>query len=477
VPTAALKKHAVGSSLVNESDLRGLRAAWHAGHLVPFIGAGFSMPYGVPSWKQLVIDLVVEQARHRRALEAQGPHVQRALADWLSEYFGYDPVILARVVKHALRRADRRRGKGSERTFLDAVRRRLYPKGPTAPREGTGLAALADLIASGKRGQVPAVVCFNFDDLLEAELSVRGVEHYSVWHEGRTSGRGIPIIHPHGFLPRAGPLDGHAIVFTEDEYHQLNELTFHWAMTEIVSQLRKNTALFLGLSMSDANLRRLLDVSYNAEYPAHWLVQRRHAIDPEMLERTSSDLADRARLLSQRSTAPALVEASMLRALLPGVLRLADTYDRELFGGMGVKTLWVEAFDDVPRLIREIGVRAPRRPRAARSPSGDADDPHKNQWGGHSERGYRRLEAELVPERDGWLRMHLSVRSTRPRRNPLRGKVVFHLHDIFPEPVRVVTARQGVATLDVWGYMPFTVGAEVDGGRTRLELDLATAVR
>jgi hypothetical protein len=32
----------------------------------------------------------------------------------------------------------------------------------------------------------------------------------------------------------------------------------------------------------------------------------------------------------------------------------ADTYDREVFEGMGVKTIWVDRFDDVPDIISAI---------------------------------------------------------------------------------------------------------------------------
>jgi hypothetical protein len=469
-------KRLVGTSLVNDSDLEGLRSAWSAGHLVPFVGAGLSLAYGVPSWKQLVLELLVEQGSRRRALRDHGPHLQRALAGWLTDYLEYDPVILARVVKQALRHSARQRGEAAaDRAFLETVRRQIYPDGPAAPREGTGLAALADLIASGRRGQVSAVVNFNFDDLLEAELAVRRVEHYSVWGEHRTPGKGIPIIHPHGFLPRAGPLEDHHIVFTEDEYHRVGERPFYWATTELVSQLRKNTAVFLGLSMSDPNLRQLLDVSYNADYPAHWLVQRRHAADGPALSRACEDVAERARQLERQAGGRPTNGRQELSAVLPGVLRLADTYDRELFSAMGVKTLWLETFNDLPALISEVGTRRRRRRSGSKGRVVlESADTQKGQWGRTAERNHRRLEAEAVLERDGWVRIHLAVRSTRPARHPLRGKVTFHLHDAFPEPIRVATARGGVAQVDVWGSMPFTVGAEADGGSTRLELDLST---
>jgi hypothetical protein len=36
-------------------------------------------------------------------------------------------------------------------------------------------------------------------------------------------------------------------------------------------------------------------------------------------------------------------------------LRQADTYDRQVFESMGVMTMWVERFDDIPSVVDAIG--------------------------------------------------------------------------------------------------------------------------
>ena len=50
----------------------------------------------------------------------------------------------------------------------------------------------------------------------------------------------------------------------------------------------------------------------------------------------------------------------------------------------------------------------------------------------------------------------------------------FHLHDTFLNPDPVINVEKGMAVLKlsaVWGA--FTAGAELDNGKTQLELDLA----
>jgi len=43
---------------LNDSDLKGLRAAWRSRQLVLFVGAGVSIPSGLPSWKNFVLELL-----------------------------------------------------------------------------------------------------------------------------------------------------------------------------------------------------------------------------------------------------------------------------------------------------------------------------------------------------------------------------------------------------------------------------------
>ena len=77
----------LGGVSVNASDLAGLRRAFGARELVLFVGAGVSMPYGLPSWNNLVLELLFEQATGTRRLGAMWPHYRRAVAAWMTEYF------------------------------------------------------------------------------------------------------------------------------------------------------------------------------------------------------------------------------------------------------------------------------------------------------------------------------------------------------------------------------------------------------
>jgi NAD-dependent SIR2 family protein deacetylase len=349
----------VGLANVNASDLAGLRRAWRHRQLVLFLGAGVSIPYGIPSWKNLVLELLFEQAQGTRRLGRLWPHYRRAVASWMTDYFDYDPLVLARMVERDLRSrtsASARRRRDGNDPFLEQLRKHLYAN-YRRPRERTTLDAIADLVASGSaRGSVEAVVTFNFDDLLERALVRRGVSIQSITSGDRQVHGGVKVIHAHGYLPRVGPLSRCDIVFTELDYHRLTESVFHWGLSEIVEHLRKSTVLFIGLSMADPSLRRLLDASRNSKIPPHWQIQRRHDIRDHEMADAMAEVERRARRYAtllgsgrEETKTPAALEDSIRAAL-----GQADSYDRDVFEGMGVKTIWVTGFGEIADIVAAI---------------------------------------------------------------------------------------------------------------------------
>jgi hypothetical protein len=352
------EKRRIGGSLVNRSDLEGLQRAWKEKNLVLFLGNGVSMPYGIPAWKDLVLEILFDQTDVARRLEPIALPYRRALASWLVDYYDYDPVVLARVVKNEIGRRTRRRREGSEDArglFLEQVRTHLYPDPPLQPKEPTTLTAVADLIRkSTDESGINAVVSFNFDDLLERKLG-GDVPFDPIWSGRRRELRGLPILHPHGFLPQEGDVEDCELVFTEDDYHHLTTAVFHWALTAIVNHLRHRTVLFIGLSMLDPNLRRLLDASYvYGDVPAHWQVQKRHKIADDHMPRILEDIENRAGRYAEDLGVDVRERGSSLESAVAAVLQQADSYDRNLFESMGVKTIWLEEYDDIPALLEEI---------------------------------------------------------------------------------------------------------------------------
>lgn len=103
-------------------------------------------------------------------------------------------------------------------------------------------------------------------------------------------------------------------------------------------------------------------------------------------------------------------------------------------------------------------------------------DPNKGRFGGSPQADGLRLDAEVSPlgSAGGICAVTLRVRSERSDKW-LKTPVTFYLHPTFNRPVAtVVPDAAGVAELRVLAAGAFTVGVEVEGESTRLELDLAT---
>lgn len=118
----------------------------------------------------------------------------------------------------------------------------------------------------------------------------------------------------HGFIPSDQDKSyDKNVVLSEDEYHSLYNNAFHWANIEQVHALVQTACFFIGLSMKDPNLRRLLDIA-----------QQRGSRDP--------------------------VHYAFLRR---------EDYNQPLkaervFYEMGVNVLWYENYHDLPEMISSL---------------------------------------------------------------------------------------------------------------------------
>ncbi|WP_176421876.1 SIR2 family protein [Fibrobacter sp. UWH1] len=114
-----------------------------------------------------------------------------------------------------------------------------------------------------KQCNVESVVTYNYDDLLETELGVYSNNVcYPIYGLSRVpNGVKTPIYHVHGYLPRTKNGASSIIVLGEKEYHDIYRESNNWGSVEQLHALNRNVCFFIGLSMTDPNLRRLLDLS------------------------------------------------------------------------------------------------------------------------------------------------------------------------------------------------------------------------
>jgi hypothetical protein len=301
-----------------------LRRAARGGAFTLVVGAGVSIPHGVPSWRALVDTL------WRDAFASEPPHELETLPHFF-------PFALERIEQAV-----------GERRFGALLRKALYGKTPTLHRAGLArssdsLSVLARWIVSeihaGPSRRLARVITFNADDLLEQAVSRLAPREWVVKVVSRAShhpaGIGprspIPFYHLHGLVPQDPRAHWYrtahdALIFTDRQYWASVASPLSFANRTMAFALHDSHCLFVGTSMTDVNLLR-------------WLAT--HALDV--------DEARRRELASApaRAAAKALVrDRTRLRRHF-WVRPRAEGVDffGECLSQRGVSTVWIPSWD------------------------------------------------------------------------------------------------------------------------------------
>ena len=210
-----------------------------------FLGAGVSRSANMPSWEELLKNLMGEVTY----LKSDTLSIFQDLNKHVYEECGESNLIMARFLQEAIRLSK------NKKDFSSIIQKYLYSTNHTSEL----LTMIASIVKSKK---VDEILTYNFDDILEQELIRQGLhENYdftSIAQDANIHGHNtMPIYHVHGIIPENGP--SNIVVFSEDVYHERYADIYHWSNIEQLHALTRKHCFFIGLSMVDPNLRRLLD--------------------------------------------------------------------------------------------------------------------------------------------------------------------------------------------------------------------------
>ncbi len=214
------------------------------------LGSGISSSVGLPLWYELLTDLVEEICGKETRPDNLATSLKRII-DKVS------PTVMARYLENI----------GITKSSLSKhVRACLYRRYDES-KESVQLEPLVRLLLHpAKSTRILHVLTYNFDNSLERCLRKLGVSHVSV-HDAMTyvdKRAGLRIYHPHGFLPHAtdDPDDEFldvSNIFSERGYNSLFMDTSSWINTLQIHHFATRCCLFVGLSMFDPSLRRVLE--------------------------------------------------------------------------------------------------------------------------------------------------------------------------------------------------------------------------
>lgn len=267
-----------------DTAISSLSQALHAGRLTLVCGAGVSVGAGVPSWNQLLVRLL--ESMMKRISANHDIPLDDVTANEFQKRYGPSSLVVGKYLKCNL-------GKD----FMTELRDALYAESPLSCELVDQIVELSRPQRDGK--PLESIITFNFDALIEEQLKKNNIRHKAIFAEGiRSRPNELPIFHVHGFLPRKGAIGRDAeVVFSEDAYHSQFIDSFSWSNLIQLNKLTQNTCLFLGLSLTDPNLRRLLDVA-SRKNPVgalnHYIVKKkpRHSEKSDTLDQLETMLEE-----------------------------------------------------------------------------------------------------------------------------------------------------------------------------------------
>ena len=297
-----------------------------------FLGAGVSMSAKMPAWNDLLKGLMGEV----KQLKAPTLEAFKELNTHVLNECGDSHLIMARYLQTAIKLHN------NKELFSELIQKYLY-------NDKNSSNLLTQLALIVKQKKVNEVVTYNFDDLLEQNLVKmqlkESVDFSSISKDAEIKGHNtMPIYHVHGIIPKEGAVDN--VVFSEEEYHSRYTNAFHWSNIEQIHALSRMHCFFVGLSMTDPNLRRLLDVAKKVNESnggSHFAFLQRTKLDKYCISNID------------RSCKYVHVSESLIdKKKQKEIYDLNYTVIESLFMELGVKVIWFEEFDELPELVAEV---------------------------------------------------------------------------------------------------------------------------
>jgi hypothetical protein len=315
-----------------------LKVLYKKGQFSFFLGAGVSSSAGMPDWNTLLNSLFVTYLTNEFDNETKILDTDiNQIVERLNEIDEPSALMAARYLRKGLDNSVT-----ESEVFNKTITKNLYKLRDNSKKIDSELIqSIAEMCMPLRTGaKIKSVVNYNFDDLIERQLEKQSIRHHSIYSDNEfIDPDELPIYHVHGFLPEDTKayeaLDKSTLVFSEEGYHLMYSDSYHWSNLVQLSNLRDNHCLMVGLSMTDPNLRRLLDISSrNSDKTRHFAFLKRITIENFVNKENKKviDNTDSAQKFLDRH----------------------HNLNEEIMRELGVSIIWYTGYDEIPEILRQI---------------------------------------------------------------------------------------------------------------------------
>jgi len=315
-----------------------LKSYFKRGQISLFLGAGVSSSAGMPDWNTLINSLFATYITNE--FDGKGSLSDEDLLQIvtrLNKIDGQSALMSARYLRKGL---DKNTQESKE--FTQAITKNLYGlRNVKFALDSNLIKSIVSTCLPRRTGaKVRSVVTYNFDDLIERQLKNQSIQYYSIFSDTDVLDPDeLPIFHVHGFLPENPNeyefLEKSTLVFSEEGYHHIYSESYHWSNLVQLSQLRDNHCLMVGLSMTDPNLRRLLEISSrNTDKPRHFAFMKRLEIKDFVYEQSEKVITNEANAIK--------------------FLNNHHNLNEEIMRELGISVIWYSSYEEIPHILNEI---------------------------------------------------------------------------------------------------------------------------
>lgn len=303
--------------------IQNVKAAFRKGDVVLFLGAGVSKDGGIPLWATLIKKLHIFMLNQLTKDQNLSFEQQKMVQELAFNNEMESPLLQMRYIKSAFENEE----------YYRLVHEALYDQGFDI---NTRLLNAITKISTPQRAYcgIKSIITYNFDNLLEMRFEQKDISYNVVsCEEDRSATDKLNIYHVHGYLPNnfekgTGNPD---LVFSEEDYHRVYRDSYSWSNLAQLSALKENTCLFIGSSLTDPNLRRLLDVAArNGENARHYAFMKRVKIETEKADKEQN------------------------KNIFEIYQRIDDNIQAAYYKELGLNIIWVDEYEEIPDILNSL---------------------------------------------------------------------------------------------------------------------------
>ena len=263
--------------LKNGNVLRSVRnIIKHQDNFAFVLGAGVSVDPGAKSWDEL-LRYFTSELKKKKIIDDEKK---------LSGKIGGSSIITAQLCKELY---------PNDIDYYWAIHQGLY-EGRTAINPDYALYHIAEISKLCLTKSHFRILTYNYDNYLESYLDSLHVGFNTLYDSKCDINNQLSIYHVHGYLPEVKfksyieKRHQKSIYLTEENYNELYNHPYSWQISSQLSFFRENVCLFVGCSLADPNIRRLLEMT-KKENRTHYAIMTKDKMTMNDLVKASNHFA------------------------------------------------------------------------------------------------------------------------------------------------------------------------------------------